>query len=359
MNNLILKEDNMRNFRFAKLISLGPFLFAVLMLFCYAQEETECPRKVVESKKPDLTYKITLSLSGPKITNINICTIDKENLTQTLENARSRFAKNALIQLAIFEKRGDNYCLPDENNYLIDISPEDVIIRPLKVYTGTVQAKVYDIRLTEGEIPSFKINVPLDEEGQKYSIKVTRYDSLDEKLIGNKGKVVFETSVKTFSRFFWGLNAGVFAPINSRDKSYSLFYDDPSNTSEDARPIIKEQKSWKPRAIVFLSYYPGGFEPDRKGNFQINLGTEISSSILENIYLGVGYATKAISFNVFVGSCIAEELPNNYSKLINQQIPNKNIDNLPLIKKRQAIIFGLSIAVPISIAGIFGKLIAL
>jgi hypothetical protein len=349
----------MKNSRCVKLISLGLFLFAVLMLFGYAQEETESATKAAKSETPDLTYKITLSLSGSKITNINIYTIDKEKVTQTLETAPSRFVKDSLIQLEIFEKRGGHNYPPDENNYLIDISSEDAKIRPLKVYAGIVQPEVADNKLIQKEIPSFKINVPLDEEGQKYSIKVTRYDSLDEKLIGEKGKVIFDTSVKTFSRFFWGLNAGVFAPINSQDKAYSVFYDDPSNTSEDARPIIKEQKSWKPRAIVFLSYYPGGFEPERKGNFQINLGTEISSSILENIYLGVGYATKYLSFNVFIGSCIAEELPSNYSMLINQQIPNKNIDNLPLIKKRQAIILGLSIAVPISIAGIFGKLIAL
>ena len=342
--------------RATKIIFLILCVLSSLAFLGYAQTNSCDPINIGKLPPADLTYKIIISLDSEKITALTVCAYDKENHEFDLKHVPSPFQTGALIRLIIIEN--DGKYKPDEDNYSFGFSSVDTASDTINVFgLKSKMANLNTQNLVSSDNPILYIykDIPLEKAGQTYSIKITRYKSFDDKL-SEGGKVIFDNSVRTFNRYSFGLNAGVFFPISYLAKTYNLFYANPSDPTEGVRPIIHQRKYWNPRAIVFLSYYPCGFEPERKGTFQINVGTEISSSIMASIYLGVGYAKQYYSINIFGGYFTEKVLPDNYS--INQPIQNKNISSVPLIDKGRLSV-GFSLAFPFTIAGIFGKLIGL
>ncbi len=102
-----------------------------------------------------------------------------------------------------------------------------------------------------------------------------------------------------------------------------------------------------------------GYEPEAPLGlraFQINLGTEISSSILKSIYVGIGYDLRVVSLNLFAGFFRTDQLAPGY--FVGQDIVNQKTDGVPLVGKSDYWI-GVCLGLPINLAGIFGKILGL
>jgi len=201
----------------------------------------------------------------------------------------------------------------------------------------------------------------MDLAGRKYSLKINRYDSLEDKLRGKNPATVYEGNFSTYHVYYVGLNAGWLLPLNKNFYSYTLYYANPADASASPLQTIRRTRYYQTKAILFASFYPCGIEPEGPlswKNIHLNLGTELSSSIMKSLYVGAGYDFRFFSVNLFYGIIKASVLPDEYSNYANQTIANIKITSLPLIEKWDKFA-GLAISFPFSLAAIFGKLIGL
>jgi len=201
----------------------------------------------------------------------------------------------------------------------------------------------------------------MDLAGRKYSLKINRYDSLEDKLRGKNPATVYEGNFCTYHVYYMGLNAGWLLPLNKNFYSYTLYHTNPADASDGSLQTIRRTRYYQTQAILFASFYPWGIEPEGPlswKNIHLNLGTELSSSIMKSLYVGAGYDFGFFSVNLFYGITKASVLPDEYSIYINQTIANKKITSLPLLEKWDKFA-GFAISFPFSLAAIFGKLIGL
>jgi hypothetical protein len=199
------------------------------------------------------------------------------------------------------------------------------------------------------------------DDGRRYSLKISWYKSLDDKLRGKEPAVIYEGHFSTYHVYYVGLNAGWLFPLNKNFYSYSLYHTDPADGSDGSLQTLRRTRYYQTKAILFASIYPWGIEPEGPlswKNTQLNLGTELSSSIMKSLYVGVGYDFRFFSVNLFYGITKASVLPDEYANYANQTIANKKITSLTLLEKWDKFA-GLAISFPFSLAAIFGKLIGL
>jgi hypothetical protein len=251
--------------------------------------------------------------------------------------------------------------------YRIDLVDADLPVEvvPIKLAPVAGPSAQEIAKLATGEErpapPTLTKDIRLSKSGTKYVLTITRYQSLDDNLRDEGGRIVYEHVFKTKHRYYVGFNAGVFFPTE-RFRSYSLFYNDPSDASANPRPILKEDMSYHIKGLLFASFYPWGIEPAGclrfPNNVHLDIGSEISSSILQNFYAGVGYDFNYLSISGFLGFLQEDGLPAEYQGFVGQTIENKNVAALPLEKKLH-VLFGVCISCPINLAAIFGKLIGL
>ncbi len=285
--------------------------------------------------------------------------------SQNGENYPSRVPKNSIIHLIVEEVHQ-----PPEAG-LYDIKDHIEIEFTHADLTADKPGILTEPYFSEGSNPSAKVinasvlkmesRLRMDLAGQKYSLKIIRYDDLDEKLRGKNPATIYAGNFCTYHVYYVGLNAGWLLPVNKNFYSYSLYHTDPADASDGSLQTIRRTRTYQTKGILFASFYPCGIEPEGPlswKNIQLNLGTELSSSIMKSLYLGAGYDFRFFSISLFYGITKADVLPGEYANYINQTITNKKITSLSLIEKWDKFM-GLAISFPFSLAVIFGKLIGL
>jgi hypothetical protein len=147
----------------------------------------------------------------------------------------------------------------------------------------------------------------LDESGTNYQIKVTKLDNTNPP----KDKEIFTENLQTLARYYFGTQVGAFFPLD-RSTEYSLGYASPSDTNL----TVTENKLWNASMVFIGTVYPFGMEPD--GNYfsyrriQLNLATEVSTSIFKKIYLGLGYDFTFASISLLGRFATVQELQSGF-----------------------------------------------
>lgn len=188
----------------------------------------------------------------------------------------------------------------------------------------------------------------LNSNGKIYKIVLTRYlkEYYDSR---EKGVKIYEKQFKTYLRQYHGLHLGVLFPFYKLD-DYEIGYELPSGEIPGYYRIV-ESSSWKPSMIIYASLYPFGLEPGNKRfltfrRLQLDIGTELSGSIFDKVYIGVGYNLTLVSFNIF--ACMGEfgKLRNHYKTW---EPISENLKSVPM-EPAFKIKWGLSICLPFDFA---------
>lgn len=325
------------------------FFYSLLVFFVFSAQATQ------------YIIDITVTTSSGKIIEVK----------RTPEKLPSRYNKDTEILLNIYEKdvtpkspekKIDIQVSEINNNnnanlYEIDFSHTDLGINKPGIRIDPFFHKV-EVKANEPE-PLISRSLILDVSGQKYSLKITRYNSFEERLKAKEGFVIFLGDFNTYHKYFVGLNAGLLLPLGKNFYIYALYPKDPTDPSDTSAFTIKQTRYYQTKAILFASIYPWGIEPEAPltwRNIHFNLGTEISSSIMKSLYIGIGYDFRFFSINLFGGFYKINELAAGY--YVNQDVINKKIENLPLIEKCDKLC-GLAVSFPINLAAIFGKILGL
>lgn len=241
------------------------------------------------------------------------------------------------------------------DRYSIEIDAEDIKPLDLNIKTTIIHPgfSVQEIHET---------GVILDKQGKIYAIKIILFENSLKKLMSKEGTQIFNMVCTTHQKYSLGLNAGLFFPFEDIMNTYAIYYISPQSTSLPQERIFKENSFYQMKLLIFLSWYPFKIQPTKPisltRNFQLSLGTEVSSSILSNIYLGFGWDLKYLSLNFFTGYVFFDRVPNEYKAILNKPIENPNFTNIPVLKQRDWI-FGVAIALPFSTASLFGKILGL
>jgi hypothetical protein len=356
------------------------FLGAVLLFFSFSAVSLFA--QVKSSKKTDKprTYKIELKIEfrekDPKKTGYEIVRICPSEIL----DAHSSGPKGTTFEITLKKKeskvgkterdpgiKDDSFTpIPDDelkSYYLAELVSEEFKIAEITVRTGATPPP----KITRtGEVPPSKESrylFSLDEAGKKYTIKITKYNSFEEKLKGKEGGIpILQKEFLTNHRYCVGLDVGWFFPFKDIGKSYSLFYKNPSDDSTTPKRTLEEKTYYQTKAIVFVSIFPLGFEPEgpicSPRRLHLNIGTELSKSILDKLYFGVGYDFNFCSMNLFLGMGHEDSLPDEYLNWIGKEIPNNNIGSLPFVKKYKKS-WGFAISIPFNFATTIGKIFGL
>ena len=206
----------------------------------------------------------------------------------------------------------------------------------------------------------------LDGISRQYTLNILMYKKEEDKLkqSGSKSYKIFNETFYTYFRDYFGVHAGVFFPLKKYD-SYGLAYSNiaPEVGVPGPYPTITHDMVFKPKALVFLSFSPG-VESERNifGNqfwkrFHLNLGTELSESVLKKFYFGLGFEIKHFSINVFVSHGKEDTIGPGYE--VGDEIKNPAITTAP-IKEELQWRWGLGLSFPLDLAtSILGRLIGL
>jgi len=247
------------------------------------------------------------------------------------------------------------------STYLVELVSEESKLAELPVRTGAYPPPT-GIREVPDNV-TCKYLCILKESGKKYNLKITKYNSFEDKQKDkDSGVTIFQKDFITNHRYYVGLDVGCFFPFKATGKSYTLFYKDPSADPATAKRTLEEKTSYQPKGIVYVSIFPVGFEPEgselswRRVHF--NIGTELSKSILEKFYLGIGYDFNFFSANLSLGIGNEDSLPGEYQNWIGKEIPNTKIDSIPFVKKNR-VRLGFAISLPFNFASTIGKIIGL
>lgn len=188
----------------------------------------------------------------------------------------------------------------------------------------------------------------LDESGTAYQIKIYRGELKAENLI-------FSESLQTRARYYLGSYVGVFYPFNESTE-YSLGYVSPS----DVNATIMENKLRNVSMIFIGSIYPFGFEPEDRAfsyrRIQLNLATELSSSIFKKIYFGLGYDFTYFSISTLFRFGGVQELQSGF--MVGDQVSN-SIKTVPTVSKNR-LDWGITFCLPLDLmTGWLGKILGL
>jgi hypothetical protein len=321
----------------------------------------------LQAKPTEIKLAVKLKIENGKITEA-IKTLGDETpavsrQAKTGEEYPSRVPKNSMIYLIIEEVHQPSATGPyDIKDHIeIEFTHADLAADKPGILTEPYFSPVFRTAGDEEPVLGMESRLPLDLPGQKYTLKISRYDSLEDKLRGKNQATVYAGNFCTHHVYYVGLNAGWLLPINKNFYSYSLYHTNPADASDGSLQTIRRTRYYQTKGLLFASFYPFGIEPEGPlswKNIQLNLGTELSSSIMKSLYLGAGYDFRFFSINLFYGITKGSVLPEEYSSYANQTIANKKITSLPLIEKWDRFA-GLAISFPFSLAAIFGKLIGL
>jgi len=190
----------------------------------------------------------------------------------------------------------------------------------------------------------------LDESGTTYKIEVARStikQAPTSNPLGsdtNDGKVIFSESLQTKARYNLGSHVGVFYPFGESTE-YSLGYVSPN----DVNATIMANKLRNVTMVFLGSVYPFGFEPEGEafsfGRIQLNLATELSSSIFKKIYFGLGYDLTYFSISVLARFGAAQELQSGFS--VGDQVSN-SIKTVPTVSKNR-LNWGVIVCLPLDL----------
>jgi hypothetical protein len=248
---------------------------------------------------------------------------------------------------------------PTAGYYEIVFTHKDSAIAKLAVKTDPVVKMMQEEALPPTEY-IFTQTLTLGEAGQDYSLKITRYNTLEDGLKEKvDGCVIYEDDFGTYHKYYVGLNAGWLFPIGENSYSYTLFPRDPADATDGSAYTIHQTRHYQTKAILFVSFFPWGVEPEAPQswrNIHFNLGTEVSSSILKSLHFGLGYDLGVASLNVFFGYSRVDRLAPGYS--VGQDIVNQKIDGVPLVGEQNWQV-GLCLGLPINLALVFGKILGL
>jgi hypothetical protein len=226
--------------------------------------------------------------------------------------------------------------------FVITAIPKKTKYDVVPIFTGKTE-------LTErvAELEEYKCSFFLDESGTTYEIKVTRSttDKASDKPDEQAPKVIFDECLRTRARYYLGSCVGISFPLR-KSARYSLGY--VNATSGDA--TIVENYSLNVRMVFLGSIYPFGFEPEdgtlSYRRIQLNIGTEISSSIFKQIYFGPGYDFTYCSIGVLFRYGETQELQSgfNVGELITNGIAYQ--EPVPLVSKNK-FGWGLTLCLPV------------
>lgn len=250
-----------------------------------------------------------------------------------------------------------------ESFYRFDVSENKIKFESLPVFTGQViqtpGQKEGVPAAKEGEIQQpikiIKVRTLLGEKilsevGVRYNIAVTKYkEDIDRiKRDKEKGIVIFERGFETYARYYLGMYVGFLFPFhNSTD--YNLLYEKP----DAARPVIIEGESYKPRMLIYSSFYPFGYEPERPifgrkmlHRIHIDIGTELSNQVFKKVYVGLGYDFRYFSLSLFTGLGTVDQLREGFET--GAEV-SPELKSVPLEGKFKAR-FGIAVGLPFDIA---------
>ncbi len=308
----------------------------------------------LQANPTEIEVKVTLTISDGRIVNVTKMFGDEPP---------ARFPKNSIIHLIIEEVHltppPDKYNIEDQIE--IEFTHTELAANKPNILTGPFFSVAGNAPIVKDKPILMKSDLLMDLAGRKYTLKINRYDSLEDKLRGKNPATVYEGNFSTYHVYYVGLNAGWLLPLNKNFYSYTLYHTNPGDASDGSLQTIRRTRYYQTQAILFASFYPCGIEPEGPlswKNIHLNLGTELSSSIMKSLYVGAGYDFRFFSVNLFYGITKASVLPEEYSIYVNQTIANNKITSLPLLEKWDKFA-GLAISFPFSLAVIFGKLIGL
>lgn len=186
----------------------------------------------------------------------------------------------------------------------------------------------------------------LDESGTVYQIKIYRGEKKSDNLI-------FSESLQTRARYYLGSHIGVFYPFKESTE-YSLGYLSPT----DVNNTIMENKLRNLPMVVIGTIYPFGFEPKGRAfsyrRIQLNLATELSSSVFKKIYFGSGYDFTYFSISILLRYGAVQELQDGFE--VGDQL-SSSIKTLPTVSKNR-LDWGITFCLPLDLmTGWLGKIL--
>lgn len=293
-----------------------------------------------------------------------------------------RYRKNSEIGFIIMEEKTD----PKQDRYYsndpiyLQIEKSGTLFNEtIRVYTGPAIVTSAEAK-TPGTLTRkdpFKINskymrkIVLGESNTKYLIKITQFENMTKQLKGKDGMVLYNDRLVTYQSFHFELQTGIYFPLQTGNR-YSLRYkniDDNFSDNEDdiataRKPyIIEEDQPYNTRFALLFSWYPGRFIPESKKfshRFHLNIGTELSKTIFEVLYFGVGYkAWNWVSFDLLARYGSTSTLDTESGFNVGGQVHNDNVEEIPLVHKDHWEI-SIALSFPLSIAtDIIGKVLGI
>ena len=263
----------------------------------------------------------------------------------------------------------------DNDKFKIDIIPKKSKYELVPIFTG--ETKPSEIKAM-AEKPALISSFILDESGTSYQIKVTRstsgqaspskevsqnstsiasesetnnkntsvsiYESTDADQNSSQEKVIFAESLQTRARYYLGSHVGVFIPFR-KSPDFNLGYTSPT----DVNATIIENRLLNFTMVFIGSVYPFGFEPEGEciscRRIQLNLATELSSSIFKKIYFGPGYDFTYFSISVLARFGATQELQSGFKP--GDQVTS-SITTVPTLSKNK-LDWGVTICLPLDL----------
>jgi hypothetical protein len=263
----------------------------------------------------------------------------------------------------------------DNDKFKIDIIPQKSKYELVPIFTG--ETKPSKIKAM-AEKPPLTSSFILDESGTTYQIKVTRttspqaspsteesqnstsiasgsesnnkntsvsiHQSAGADQNSSQGKVIFVESLQTRARYYLGSHVGIFIPFRE-SADFNLGYTNPT----DMNATIIENKLLNVTMVFIGSIYPFGFEPEGEcisyRRIQLNLATELSSSIFKKIYFGPGYDFTYFSISVLARFGATQELQSGFKP--GDQV-NSSIKTVPTLSKNK-LNWGVTISLPLDL----------
>jgi hypothetical protein len=295
----------------------------------------------------NLTIILKLKISGPVITVKR-----EENKSISEQSVIKELNKNGEMEEIKTNKSEDIHKIEENKIYTKDlfyaysVSKEDSKFESIPVFTGKKQQVRFEGIGPPAEEQEFG-RTALSENGKVYTITITRYNSLEDKLKDKDGIVIFKHGFETYMKYYFGLHIGVFFPFCRTDE-YELGFKSP----QDAKRYVLKHSRQTPVMLLYGAIYPWGYEPAKPltenllKRLHIDFGTELSNSICEKIYIGVGYDFFYFSLNLFARIGTKNELPSEFRTA---EPVNDNITAIPFDNKID-FAAGVALSIPFDFA---------